>query len=81
MGSARKSSALKTRRSCPSRILTAPEHPTTNLQVVRLIREAQNADRKHFTDPKQLESWLSPVLSVPETVRLRAFLGIDAARW
>jgi len=64
-----------------SSILTGPEHPTTNLQVVRLIREAQNADRKHFTDAKQLESWLSPVLSAPEAVRLRAFLGIDLAGW
>jgi hypothetical protein len=31
------------------------------------------------TDPKQLESWLSPVLSVPEAVRLRAFLGLGFA--
>jgi hypothetical protein len=59
-----------------SSILTAPENPTTNLQVVRLIREAQNADRKHFTEPKPLEAWLSPVLSAPEVARLRTFLGL-----
>ena len=59
-----------------SSILTAPENPTTNLQVVRLIREAQNADRRHFAEPKQLAAWLSPVLSVQEGARLRTFLGI-----
>ena len=60
-----------------SAILTLPENPTTNLQVVRLIREAQNDNRQHFTSAASLHAWLAEVLTPGETERLKSFLGID----
>ena len=58
-----------------SAILTLPENPLTNLQVVRLIREAENRARRHFSEPSALTAWLAEVLTPVETERLRAFLG------
>jgi hypothetical protein len=59
-----------------SAILSQPEDSTKNLQVVRLIREAENPARRHFTEPAALAAWLSQVLTVDETERLRAFLSL-----
>jgi hypothetical protein len=61
-----------------SSILTLPEHPLTNLQVVRLIREAENPGRRHFISPHEQHAWLSEVLTLAESARLAAFLGIAA---
>jgi precorrin isomerase len=58
-----------------SAILTLPEEPTTNLQVVRLIREAENPNRRHFTSPKRLYAWLSGVLTPEESEQLEKFLA------
>lgn len=58
-----------------SSILTLPEDPTTNLQVVRLVREAQNPNRRHFTSPDTLAVWLSEVLTPAEANRLSSFLA------
>ncbi len=60
-----------------SAILTLPEHPTTNLQVVRLVREAENQQRRHFAAVPDLQRWLGEVLSPPQRVRLSAFLAGD----
>ena len=57
-----------------STILTLPEHSTTNLQVVRIVRESENPARRHFTSPTSLCSWLDEVLSPAESTRLRTFL-------
>jgi hypothetical protein len=57
-----------------SAILTLPEEAVTNLQVVRLVREAQNASRRAFTDAKEMTNWLSDVLSAAELARLCTFL-------
>jgi hypothetical protein len=62
-----------------SAILTLPANPTTNLQVVRLVHEAENANRKHFTSPKVMHQWLSEVLTGSEPERLGAFLGEPSA--
>jgi hypothetical protein len=62
-----------------STILTLPVNPTTNLQVVRLVHEAENANRKHFTSPMALHQWLSDVLTKEESERLRLFLGTTSA--
>jgi hypothetical protein len=62
-----------------SAILTLPVNPTTNLQVVRLVHEAENANRKHFTSPLALHQWLSEVLTKQEWERLRVFLGTTSA--
>jgi hypothetical protein len=59
-----------------SAILTLPENPTTNLQVLRLIREAENVNRQHFTAAPALHAWLSEVLTSEESQRLRVFLGL-----
>lgn len=60
-----------------SSILTLPAHPTTNLQVVRLVTEAENANRRHFTAPAALHQWLSEVLTRDESERLRSFLDVQ----
>jgi hypothetical protein len=44
------------------------------MQVFRLVREAQYAFRKVFTDPAQMEAWLGELLTQGERERLRAFL-------
>lgn len=59
-----------------SAILTLPEQSTSNLQVVRLIREAENPSRRRFSAPAELAAWLSDVLTLPEAARLRAFLPL-----
>jgi hypothetical protein len=58
-----------------SAILTAPANPTTNLQTVRLIREAENPNRRHFTSTTQLHAWLAEVLTSEEAARLETFLA------
>jgi hypothetical protein len=58
-------------------ILTLPENPMTNLQVIRMIRESENPRRRrHFTAPKELHGWLSEVLTPAEAVRLWTFLEL-----
>jgi hypothetical protein len=59
-----------------SSILTLPENPLTNLQVVRLIREAENTARRHFSEPRALVTWLAEILTPAEVQRLRAFLAL-----
>jgi hypothetical protein len=58
-----------------SAILTLSANPTTNLQVVRLVHEAENANRKHFTSPKVMRQWVSEVLTPEESERLSVFLA------
>jgi hypothetical protein len=62
-----------------SAILTLPENSTTNLQVVRLIREAESPNRRHFTAASQLCAWLSAALDAEEARRLRLFLNLPEA--
>src|SRR5258706_1341493 len=59
-----------------SSILTLPENPVTNLQVIRLVREAENSSRRHFTSAKEQHAWLSEVLTPKESRRLATFLGL-----
>lgn len=59
-----------------SAILTLPENPTTNLQVVRLIREAESPHRRHFTVAAELHAWVAEVLTPEESRRLRMFLDL-----
>jgi hypothetical protein len=58
-----------------SAILTLPENSLTNLQVVRLVREAQNPSRRAFTVAAEMAAWLGEVLSPKETARVRVFLA------
>jgi hypothetical protein len=52
--------------------------PTHGMQIQRMIREADNPNRRAFRDPHELFEWLSEVLDAPERVRLRALLGLSA---
>jgi hypothetical protein len=61
-----------------SAILTLPEQSTTSLQVQRLVREAENAQRRHFIDIREQCGWLAQVLSEAETTRLHEFMGTAA---
>jgi len=73
---AREMLALTNPRVVRSAILTLPENPLTNLQVVRLIREAEHASRRHFTSAQEQYAWLSEILSVEESARLWEFLEL-----
>lgn len=55
--------------------ILVPANPTTNLQTVRLIREAENPNRRHFTSTTQLHAWLAEVLTSEEAARLETFLA------
>jgi hypothetical protein len=56
-----------------SSILTRKLHPTANLQVERLVREAENENRRHFVYARDQYKWL---LSHDESRRLSEFLGL-----
>lgn len=75
---AREMLARNNPRVVRSAILTLPENPTTNLQVVRLVREAENPERRHFASVPELQRWLAAVLSAEENARLQSFLGAGA---
>jgi hypothetical protein len=61
-----------------SAVLTAPEQSVANLQVVRLVREAENEVRRIFTDARKHHDWLAEVLTPPELARLNEFLPLSA---
>jgi hypothetical protein len=63
-----------------SGILTLPDRSLANLQVIRLVREAELENRRHFTSPGSQWRWLSEVLTPPERARLAEFLGVDERR-
>jgi len=71
---AREMMAATNPRVTRSAVLTLPENPTTNLQAVRIIREAENPNRRHFTSTTQMHVWLSEVLTPEESRRLKRFL-------
>jgi hypothetical protein len=59
-----------------SAILYAERSPTAVMQFVRLIRDAKNPNRRLFSDPVEMATWLAEVLTPEESLRLRQFLGI-----
>jgi len=63
-----------------STILTLPDRSAANLQVVRLVREAESENRRHFTSAHEQYRWLCDVLTEPEQIRLYDFLELDAER-
>ena len=63
-----------------SSILTLSDRSAlTNLQVERLVREAENDNRRHFTSAREQYLWLSEVLTRVESARLADFLGLKAS--
>lgn len=75
---AREMLALSNPRVIRSSILTLPNQGTAKLQVVRLVREAESASRRHFADPREQCTWLAQVLAPEEQARARHFLGLEA---
>lgn len=61
-------------RIARSAILHAVDASTSVLQLMRLIRETEVSYRRLFTEPHQLQLWLSEELGAAELERLRAFL-------
>jgi hypothetical protein len=61
-----------------SAILTQPANATTNMQIVRIVHESDNANRRHFGSPHMLHRWLSEILNDAESRRLKEFLGSSA---
>jgi len=59
-----------------SSILTSADQSTANLQVERLVREAENENRRHFVNARDQYKWLSEVLTPIESRRLSDFLGL-----
>jgi hypothetical protein len=59
-----------------SSILTTSLQSTANLQVERLVREAENENRRHFVDARAQHHWLSEILTRKESRRLFEFLGL-----
>src|SRR5690242_17665117 len=62
-----------------SAILTLTDQSMTNLQVQRLVREAENENRRHFVRAREQYIWLSEVLSADESARLAEFLGLKGS--
>jgi hypothetical protein len=58
-----------------SAILLAREHATFNLQVERLVREAQNPARRTFREAPPLVDYLGAVLTPSEKSRAADFLA------
>jgi len=58
-----------------SAALASDSAPLAVLQFVRLIRDAKLPDRKLFTNPNELSSWLAEVLTASERARLATFLA------
>ncbi len=59
-----------------SSILIQAEHSIAQLQVQRIVREADNANRRHFTNARAQHTWLSEVLTPAEAARLAEFLEL-----
>jgi hypothetical protein len=58
-----------------SAILHGSNHPTSVLQVFRLVKEAQQEHRRLFTDVQQMERWLGELLNQRERARLHTFVS------
>jgi hypothetical protein len=56
-------------------VLVPGDSPTLALQIERLHREAGNATRRAFDEPRYLRAWLAALLDDEERARLDRFLG------
>jgi len=57
-------------------LLYSDHSPTAVMQFLRLIRDSKNPNRRMFSDPVEMASWLGEVLTQAESKRLRDFLGL-----
>jgi hypothetical protein len=68
---------VKTMKNEPNLVRTGTilnKSPTFGMQIQRMIREADNPNRRAFRDPSELYEWLAEVLDAKERVRLREIL-------
>jgi hypothetical protein len=73
---------VKTMRNEPRLVRTATllnTSPTFGMQIQRMIREANNPNRRVFRDPQELVPWLGEVLEGDERGRLRELLRARGA--
>jgi hypothetical protein len=58
--------------------VASEDSPSAVLQFTRLIRESGNPERRLFTNPHEMASWLGEVLAPDERRRLEEFLDESA---
>jgi len=58
-----------------SAILHGAEHPTSVMQLFRLVKETEASHRRLFTDASALHDWVGEILDADERNRLREFLA------
>jgi hypothetical protein len=58
-------------------LLVSPTNATLSMQLGRIVREANNADRRVFTTPMEAEAFLADALTSAERMRLARFLRSD----
>jgi hypothetical protein len=56
-------------------LLHSTDQPTSVLQLFRVVQEAENPNRRVFTDPSELRTWLDDLLDATERERLTVFLS------
>jgi hypothetical protein len=54
--------------------IASHDSPSAVMQFVRVVRDSQHEGRRLFFDEDELVRWLSEVLTLTETARLRIFL-------
>jgi len=57
-------------------LIASPTNATFVLQLQRIVREAENSQRRVFLDPHKMVIWLSDVLTRHEIAQVRAHLGV-----
>jgi hypothetical protein len=55
-------------------LIVARSNATVSLQIERIVRESDNANRRVFYDVEPAQAFLSEVLSAAEKARVRRFL-------
>jgi hypothetical protein len=58
-------------------LLVSPTNATLSMQLGRIVREANNPDRRVFLVPTEAAAFLGEVLTSAERTRLARFLRID----
>ena len=58
-------------------LLVSPTNATLSMQLGRIVREANNPDRRVFLVPAEAEAFLGEVLTTSERTRLARFLRSD----
>lgn len=58
-------------------LLVSPANATLLMQLARIVREANNPDRRVFVVPMEAEAFLGEVLTTAERTRLARFLRSD----